>query len=123
MLEPEYFFSHLPEIITPRLLLRKLNMRDATDMYEYSRDPEVARHVLWDAHVSPSESRTYIRYSLRRARLGEPCSWGIEHRASGKLIGKMCIRDRSEPVYRKSHQPGPPKSQFTHGFEYQNAAD
>ena len=89
MLEPEYFFSHLPEITTPRLLLRKLNMRDATDMYEYSRDPEVARHVLWDAHVSPSESRTYIRYSLRRARLGEPCSWGIEHRASGKLIGTI----------------------------------
>ena len=48
------FFHDLPELETGRLLLRKLRMTDAQDMYEYSRDPEVARHVLWDAHTSGS---------------------------------------------------------------------
>ena len=67
----------LPALESERLLLRRLCMRDAPDIYDYSRDAEVARHVLWTAHTSPSESRSYIRYMLRRYRLGEPSSWGI----------------------------------------------
>ena len=69
--------ANLPALESNRLLLRRLCMRDAPDIFDYSRDPEVARHVLWSAHASVSESRSYIRYMLRRYRLGEPSSWGI----------------------------------------------
>lgn len=89
MLEADYFFSRMPELVTPRLKIRKLTMRDANDLFEYSRDPEVARHVLWEAHRSVQESKAYLRYTLRRYRLGEPASWGIECRADGKLIGTI----------------------------------
>lgn len=82
-------FEDLPELRTERLILRKLNMRDAQDMFEYSRDAEVARHVLWDAHKSISETRSYIRFMQRKYRLSEPSSWGIEHIATGKLIGTI----------------------------------
>lgn len=82
-------FEPMPEIRTERLLLRRLTPRDALDMYEYSKDPEVARHVLWDAHRSVAESRNYIRYMIRKYRLGEPSSWGIEHVLDGKLIGTI----------------------------------
>ena len=64
-------------------------MRDAPDIYDYSRDPEVARHVLWTAHTSPSESRSYIRYMLRRYRLGEPSSWGIVLKRENRVIGTI----------------------------------
>ena len=85
----EPIFARMKGIRTERLYIRRLTMKDAPDMYEYSRDPEVARHVLWDAHRSVNETRAYVRYMLRKYRLGEPVSWGIEHLESGKVIGTI----------------------------------
>ena len=83
------FFHDLPELETDRLLLRKLRMTDAQDMYDYSRDPEVARHVLWDAHTSISESKGCLRYAVRQYRQDLPASWGIEYKENHKLIGTI----------------------------------
>ena len=80
---------YMPELRTPRLRLRKLNMRDAQDIYRYSRDPEVARHVLWEAHRSIGDSRSYLRYMLRRYHSHEPASWGIELLETGRVIGTI----------------------------------
>lgn len=85
----ESIFARMKGIRTERLYIRRLTMRDAADMYEYSRDPQVARYVLWDAHRSINESRAYIRYMLRKYRLGEPVSWGIEHLETGRMIGTI----------------------------------
>ena len=79
----------MPDIETERLVLRKLEMRDAQDIYAYGKDPLVAKHVLWDAYTNVGEARSYLRYMLRRYRSGEPSSWGIEERASGKIIGTI----------------------------------
>ena len=81
--------TYMPDLMTPRLRLRRLTMRDAQDIYRYSRDPEVARHVLWDAHRTVGDSRAYLRYMLRRYRGHEPASWGIEHLDSGRIIGTI----------------------------------
>ena len=81
--------TYMPDLMTPRLRLRRLTMRDAQDIFRYSRDPEVARHVLWDAHRSIGDSRAYLRYMLRRYRGHEPASWGIEHLDSGRIIGTI----------------------------------
>ncbi len=86
---PQDFFSRLPVIDTPRLTLRRLTMRDAADVYAYAKDPEVARHVLWDAHRSIGESRLFLRFMVRQYRLGEPSSWGIVHRETGRVIGTI----------------------------------
>ena len=83
------FMTYMPELATPRLRIRKLTMRDAQDIYRYSRDPEVARHVLWEAHRSIGDSRAYLRYMLRRYRAHEPASWGIEYAATGQIIGTI----------------------------------
>ena len=82
-------YTYMPDLTTPRLRLRKLGMRDAMDIYRYSRDAEVARHVLWDAHRSIGESRSYLRYMLRRYRNHEPASWGIEWKETGQIIGTI----------------------------------
>jgi len=76
-------------IYTPRLTLRRINMRDAEDMFRYSKDPLVAQHVLWDAHKHISESRAYIRYMLRKYRAGEPASWGIVETETDTVIGTI----------------------------------
>lgn len=82
-------FSRLPEITTPRLILRGIRMSDARDIYEYSRDPLVARHVLWEAHQSIHQTRAYIRYVLRQYRSGMPSSFCIELKETGKVIGTI----------------------------------
>lgn len=86
---PDGIFARLPELETPRLILRKMTMNDAQDMYNYSRDPEVSRHVLWDAHRSVQESRAYLRYIMRQYRNNEPSSWGIELKETGQLVGTI----------------------------------
>lgn len=82
-------YGYMPDLETPRLRLRKLTIRDAQDIYHYSRDVEVARHVLWDAHRSLSESRNYLRFMLRKYRMQEPASWGIEYVQTGEIIGTI----------------------------------
>ena len=82
-------FDDMPRLETPRLILRRLEMRDAPDLFDYSRDPQVAKHVLWDAQTSVSESRAYVRYMLRRYRAGEPASWGIEEKETGRVVGTI----------------------------------
>ena len=82
-------FGHLPTLLTHRLILRPARMSDAEDLYEYSRDPQVARHVLWDAHTSIHQTRAYLRYLLRQYRNAAPSSFVIALRDSGKVIGTI----------------------------------
>jgi len=74
---------------TPRLIIRRLSLSDAADVYAYSRDEEVARHVLWMPHKSVGESRSYIRSIQHKYRAGEPTSWGIEYRENRRIIGTI----------------------------------
>jgi len=82
-------FTRLPELNTNRLILRTMRMSDARDIYEYSCDPQVARHVLWEAHQNIHQTRAYIRYVLRQYRAGTPSSFCIELKETGKVIGTI----------------------------------
>ena len=86
---PQEYFARLPVIDTPRLTLRKMRMSDAPAVFSYARDPEVARHVLWEAHASVWETRAYIRYLLWQYRSGLPSSWAIELKETGKVVGTI----------------------------------
>jgi ribosomal-protein-alanine N-acetyltransferase len=81
--------SALPVLETPRLILRSLSEDDAADVFAYASDPEVARFVPWEAHRSLEDSRRFIAGTLERAARGEPDTWGIVERASGKVIGTI----------------------------------
>ncbi|MBQ9196660.1 MAG: GNAT family N-acetyltransferase [Clostridia bacterium] len=82
-------FSSLPVLETKRLRLRPLTMRDERDMYRYCSDPEVSRHVLWDTHESPRQTRAALRSALRQYRNGSPGSFAIERRADRRMIGTI----------------------------------
>ncbi len=86
---PRDYFARLPVLETERLTLRRLTMRDARDLHEWMKDPEVARSVLWDAHRDIWETKSYLRYMLWQYREGLPCSWGIVLRESGRVIGTI----------------------------------
>ncbi|MDR3051087.1 MAG: GNAT family N-acetyltransferase [Oscillospiraceae bacterium] len=84
-----WLFSRLPDLHTPRLLLRKVNAGDAQDLFDYGRDPEVARHVLWDAYRTEADARMYVRYLQRQYRADQPSSWGIVYKPEDRMIGTV----------------------------------
>lgn len=77
------YFASLPRLTTDRLLLRPLTMRDAADMFAYSRDPEVARHVLWDAHKSMADTRSCLRYIIS------------QYHSARRPVGASCCAKRT----------------------------
>ena len=93
-----YGLFSMPTLETKRLILRRMTMKDAQDIFEYSKDPEVARHVLWDAQKDLSEAKEYCRFMMRRYRQDQPSSWGIIHKASGRLVGTIGYME-----YREDH--------------------
>lgn len=80
-------FKDLPVLDTPRLILRKMRLTDADDMFAYARDPEVSQYLVWTPHRSIEETRGYLQYVISEYDQGLMQDWGIEHRQTGAFIG------------------------------------
>ncbi|MBR5301937.1 MAG: GNAT family N-acetyltransferase [Clostridia bacterium] len=91
-----YGMFSMPTLETKRLILRRINIHDAKDIFEYSKDREVARHVLWSAQKELSEAKDYCRFMARRYRNDEPSSWGIIDKATNRLVGTIGYMDYNE---------------------------
>lgn len=89
MEEFQSVFLHLPRLETERLILRRVRLRDAQDMFVYSKDDEVSRHVLWDTHKTLSDSVACCRAIKRQYRYGLPSTFAIELKETGHMIGTI----------------------------------
>ena len=78
-------FANVPKIETERLILRKITLDDAEDMYLYASDEEVTRYVTWDTHSSLSDTIAFINTFLSQYHV----PWGIELKENGKFIGTV----------------------------------
>jgi len=87
VLRIEDVFADLPSLETERLLLRKMRMADAQDLFEYASDPDVARYTTWPPHSSIDDSKAYLRRALDLYAAHDIAEWGLAHKADGKLIG------------------------------------
>ncbi|EGD52418.1 GCN5-related N-acetyltransferase [Thermoanaerobacter ethanolicus JW 200] len=76
-----------PILETPRLILKKISLEDAEDMFEYARDPEVTKYVSWEYHKSIEDSVKFINLLLSKYANSEPSDWGLYLKENGKLIG------------------------------------
>jgi len=80
-------FQRIPDISTPRLLMRRLRTSDADDMYEYSSLETVTRYLLWSPHPSREYTFHYLSRLQSAYRAGEFFDWGLEWKETGKFIG------------------------------------
>ena len=55
-------FSHLPELTTPRLTLRRMMVLDTEDMYEYASRTDVTKYLTWYPHPDREYTREYLQY-------------------------------------------------------------
>ncbi len=79
-------FKPVP-IHTERLLLRPITIKDAPDIFAYASNPEVTKYVRFVTHKSIKDTHAFIRRVQASYRKGITPLWGIEIKASGRLIG------------------------------------
>lgn len=85
----ENIFSNLPTLETERLILRKITLADAADMFAYMSEEDVARYVTWDAHKTIQDTERFIRFVLSKYESNSPAPWAIEYKEKGKVIGTI----------------------------------
>lgn len=83
------FIKELPVLETPRLILRKLTMADAEDMYEYACDREIALNGLWLPFETMQDSIDDVEETLEGYASGDLLDWAVEHKADRKMIGRL----------------------------------
>lgn len=86
-------------ISTDRLLLRLVTPDDAPDIFDYCKDPAVARFTSWPAHRSLDDARQYVAFvmahdskqtgSLRHV-------WAIRLRQHTTVVGTIDLIQRED---------------------------
>lgn len=123
-------FRTIPTLETDRLILRKILPEDEDDMYEYSRDPETSKYLLWEPHASRNFTRGHIRYLQAQYQKAAFFDWALVLKETGKMIGTCGFTEiyerekRAEVGYviapafhRKGYAPEALKRVMEYGFE------
>lgn len=96
----EDIYGNLPTLETERLLLRKMTLDDAPDMFEYASDREVTRYTSWHAHMSLNDTLDFIKATLQKYESGKVSSWGIIYKENNKFIGACGFLSWVPQIYR-----------------------
>lgn len=98
-------FSHLPELTTPRLTLRKMLVLDTEDMYAYACRADVTQYLTWYPHPDRDYTRQYLQYLGNRYAAGMFYDWAIVYEPDCKMVGTCgftsfnCSADSAEVGY------------------------
>ena len=84
-------FSSLPQLETERLILKKIEMANANDMFAYASLSEVTKYLLWSPHLNIEETRGYIEYLQREYRRGNYADWGLNLNPPGCLSAPSAL--------------------------------
>jgi len=81
-------FDYSPVFETHRLSLRKLNLEDVNDYFEFASNPLVTTYTWWNYHKSTDESFDYISRVIDKYNSQEAYHWGIVYKDTNKIIGR-----------------------------------
>ena len=80
-------FSNIPTLETERLILRKILVSDAEDMFEYSKDQTITKYLTWSPHPDKYYTVDYIKFITRKYKTGDFRDWAVIDKSTGKMIG------------------------------------
>lgn len=80
-------FRNLPTIETERILLRKMSLKDAKDMFEYAQDSQASKYTGWYTHNSIQDTKLFLQYTINNYKNNQLSNWGIVQKAEQKFIG------------------------------------
>ena len=79
--------KRIPDLSTDRLILTKMKMSHADDMFEYASDPRVTRYLLWAPHEDREDTKRYLRQTQTNYKNGNFYDWALVLKHSRKMIG------------------------------------
>jgi ribosomal-protein-alanine N-acetyltransferase len=84
-------FDEFPVLETERLLMRRLELKDAAAMAEYAKDPSLLQHI--DGFITSYEEAVRWIDIWNNEAYGAKAfiRWGIENKAENKLIGTIYL--------------------------------
>lgn len=88
-MEISHIYCNLPTLETDRLILRKVTLEDAEDIFYYGKREEVTKYVTWGTHKTLADTEEFINFILNKYNNNEVAPWGIECKESGRLIGTI----------------------------------
>ena len=98
-------FSHLPELKTSRLTLRKMLVADTADMYDYACRQDVTKYLTWNPHPDRAYTKEYLQYLGSRYAVGMFYDWAVIYEPDHKMVGTCgftsfnCSSDSAEVGY------------------------
>ena len=79
--------KRMVSIESERLLLRRIQKRDAAHMYDYAKRGDVTRYLLWSPHPSPEYTASYISSIQRFYRSGQYFDYAVILKSENRMIG------------------------------------
>ena len=77
-------------IETKRLILRKLKVSDAEEIFKnWTSDEDVSRYVTWDTHNSIEDTKAWLLEVEKNYNSSKNYDWGITLKDTGELIGSI----------------------------------
>lgn len=83
---------------TPRLILRKIELKDAQDLYELLCDEQILKYLGGiPKYTGVDMAISYITEKLSKKYLDKSFyDWGIEEKSTGKMVGRICVYKQDE---------------------------
>lgn len=86
------YLSNIPTKDLGEILLRPVRLEDYKDMYDYGKDDEVTKTVIWNSYTSIDDAVMSIKnLFLPRPEKGVPSAYAIVHKEDNKMIGTCDI--------------------------------
>lgn len=99
MMQPN--FIPFPELETERVLLRKISLSDAPEIFILRSDENVLRFIGKEPATTIYEAETFIKMINDNIATGNAIMWGISLKNNPeKLIGNICFWNFQKENYR-----------------------
>ncbi len=89
----EFSFNEHPLLETKRLVLRKMTLEDAEDLFVFLSDKQVLQYAAMPLHVTVEDSEGYIRGAWDAFARQVRIAWVIEEKETKAIIGVCSFFD------------------------------
>ncbi len=98
MLAPN--FTPFPTLTTDRLVLRKITMEDAPELFIQRTDERIMKYIERPRPASIDDTYAFINLIAEREKNNDLVTWGITLKNDTKLIGTVCFLNIQKENYR-----------------------
>ena len=90
-------YRTMPNLIFDHYMLRTISKKDAKDMYDYGKNPEVVKYLSWGPMKDLKDAKYAIKtVFLPRFKKGLPIGYAIVDLLSDKMIGTIDFHTKDD---------------------------